>query len=131
MSLIAKATKDCLTRLTRDAEGEWSAVFVFPSDYIGFKGHFPDNPVLPGVCIVEAVLGVLAAAGCDPVRLTRVVSAKWFVIARPCEELRFNVCLSGGERAERTVKARVSREGQKIAELSLAVTLADSASGAS
>ena len=30
--------------------------FSFPKDFIGFKGHFPNNPILPGICIIKAFL---------------------------------------------------------------------------
>lgn len=124
MSLIAKATKHCLVRLIRGEDGEWSATFVFPPDYAGFKGHFPGNPVLPGVCMVEAALALLAAAGYGLVRLTRVASAKWVAPVGPGEELCFTARVSGDSSATRTAKVRVTRNGQKIAELSLTVIFA-------
>jgi 3-hydroxymyristoyl/3-hydroxydecanoyl-(acyl carrier protein) dehydratase len=129
MSLIAKTTGQCLARMGPSAEGEWSAAFVFPLDYPGFSGHFPDGPVLPGVCMVEAVLCVLAAAGLGRARLTRLTSAKWASPVHPEEELLFKVRLSDTCRGAQGVKALVTRAGQKVAELNLAVTFTPNSQG--
>lgn len=123
MSLIARETRQCLSRLTRDAGGAWSATFVFPSCYAGFRGHFPGDPVLPGVCMIEAVLAVLAAAQEAPVRLAGVTSAKWLAPVRPDEVLEVQAIPGGDPCATtRPVKARITRTGARIAELNLMVT---------
>lgn len=41
-----------------DEEG-FAQAFTFAPDFIGFDGHFPDNPILPGV--VQLMAGGLAA----------------------------------------------------------------------
>ncbi len=123
MSLIAKATQRCLSDLNRIPEGAWLATFVFPPDYVGFQGHFPGNPVLPGVCMVEAALAMLAATGLGAVRLMQMVSAKWFAPVRPGETLTFRATFSNDEtEGERKVRFRITRQEAKVAELSLIVT---------
>ncbi len=62
-----------------------------------FQGHFPDNPVMPGVLIVEAmaqVAGILAfksgSAG-KTVYFLSIEKAKFRKIVAPGDQLRFEV----------------------------------------
>jgi 3-hydroxymyristoyl/3-hydroxydecanoyl-(acyl carrier protein) dehydratase len=128
MSLIARETRQCLSRLTRDTGGTWAASFVFPPRYAGFRGHFPGDPVLPAVCMIEAALAVLSAAREAPVRLVGIPSAKWLAPVRPDEVLEVQVIADGDPcAATRPVKARITRGGARIADLSLMVAFADPA----
>ena len=45
--------------------GAYAAEFRFAEDFIGFAGHFPENPVVPGIALIMAVqvTAGLAAAG--------------------------------------------------------------------
>jgi len=40
-------------------ENDFSKSYIFPSNFIGFDGHFPDNPILPAV--VQLMAGTIAA----------------------------------------------------------------------
>ena len=54
-------------RLTIDPGQSVKAAICLPPDFVGFSGHFPGYPVLPGVAIVYA--GLLLAEMCDEHRL--------------------------------------------------------------
>ena len=100
-------------------ENSSSAEFCFPASFSGFQGHFPEQPVLPGVCLVQAAL-VLAESLCNakPV-LQEVVSAKFFAVVRPDAPVQIICTLENG-----TLKAAVSGEAGRIAEIKLKVSCA-------
>ena len=54
--------------------GVWQARLLLQADFSGFNGHFQDNPVVPGVCLVQAVLLVCAEALGRQTRLQRIRS---------------------------------------------------------
>ena len=47
--------------LTEADDGSLTARFVFPAEFTGFRGHFPEQPVLPAVCKIQAVVAMLEA----------------------------------------------------------------------
>jgi 3-hydroxyacyl-[acyl-carrier-protein] dehydratase len=78
--------------------GGYAAEFVFPPDFIGFAGHFPGNPVLPGIAQIMAVLHA-----CGPgLRLRAVKNCKFLRPVVP------------GERLSVTVKRRAGARGADI-----------------
>ncbi len=101
--------------------GERIARFVFPPGFLGFQGHFPGNPVLPGVCMIQAVLAALTDGASARVSLSRIVSAKWFAPVKPGEELNFVTRETPAGEGKAVVKARVTCGGKRVAELALDV----------
>ncbi len=101
------------------AEGTFSAKFCFPASFSGFDGHFPDQPVLPGVCLVQAVLVAVEQALGQKLELTEIVLAKFFSVSKPDETLTA-VCRVN----EEMIRAKISRGDDRIAEIRLKVTYA-------
>lgn len=101
--------------------GSCRARLTFPPDFLGFQGHFPGNPILPGVVLVEAVLGVVEGAYGKPLRLQRIASAKFREPVRPGQTIAIDCSSSGDERSLR-IDARVSAAGGRVADLVLHVT---------
>jgi acyl carrier protein len=62
-------------RVTTDSQSPW------------FSGHFPDNPILPGIAQLKMVADLIAASRQDDVRLTGVSRVKFRKIVRPGETL--------------------------------------------
>ena len=92
---------DRLLRLEpgRTGEGE----YVVRGDEPFLKGHFPGQPIFPGVLLVEAaaqLAGVVAQSdpGIEPLpglRLTAVRNAKILGTARPGETIRIKAQITG------------------------------------
>ena len=59
MSQMRQEIIDCMSGLTECDEQIISAQFVFPKEFIGFRGHFDNNPILPGICKISAVVVML------------------------------------------------------------------------
>lgn len=59
MNILEKAILEAGQPLHLEENG-FSKSFIFDADFIGFDGHFPDNPILPGV--VQLMAGALTAS---------------------------------------------------------------------
>jgi len=68
--------KDEITaRVTTDAQSPW------------FSGHFPDNPILPGIAQLKMVADIIAASRQDDVHMIGLSRIKFRKIVRPGEIL--------------------------------------------
>jgi 3-hydroxyacyl-[acyl-carrier-protein] dehydratase len=107
--------------LSSDGQGEIKASFNFPPDFIGFQGHFPGKPILPGVCKIQAIVCMLEAATKKIPKLKEIVTAKFFAPATCNEELRFAVHQFPEGSDALLVKALVTHRDKKIADIHLRV----------
>ncbi|NDC41892.1 MAG: hypothetical protein EBZ77_10135 [Chitinophagia bacterium] len=62
---------------------ELSCVIEFNSHHPIFGGHFPGNPVVPGVCMVEMVHELMARALALPLLFSEAKSIKFLQIIAP------------------------------------------------
>lgn len=69
-------------------EGVWHQHYVLPSDFIGFAGHFADNPVLPAVMQLELALVFLGAVLGRTCQLNSVKNAKFTRVIKPGETIK-------------------------------------------
>ena len=73
--------------------------YRFAPGFIGFSGHFPDNPILPAVVQVCAVVSLAEEEGGKDLRLSAMRSAKFLSPIRPDEEvsIRYRRRVDSGE----------------------------------
>src|SRR6185436_12953968 len=119
---------DRLHTLTPGKEG--SADYNVRGDESFLRGHFPDQPLFPGVLLIEAaaqLAGVVAQS--DPalsplpgLKLTAVRNAKILGSARPKETISLEAVISG--RFENLVQASVTAEvnGKRILETTITLS---------
>jgi 3-hydroxyacyl-[acyl-carrier-protein] dehydratase len=96
--------------------------FSFPPEFIGFQGHFPTKKILPGVCQIQCALSTLEKGRGKGVVLKEVVLAKYFSPLFPDDEMTCVVNDDGATSGEHTVKAVITKNTVKIAELKLRVS---------
>jgi 3-hydroxymyristoyl/3-hydroxydecanoyl-(acyl carrier protein) dehydratase len=76
-----------------------------PADHPAFAGHFPGNPLVPGVVLLDETLHSLASArGVVPAACT-VLEAKFQSAARPGERLQLAVESGNDQRLRFTIRA--------------------------
>ena len=64
-----------------------SAKLTFPKSFSGFNGHFPGQPILPGVCQIQCAVSLLSKAMSTPLKLASVVKVKFLNTVGPDEEI--------------------------------------------
>ena len=74
-----------------------------PSSEI-YKGHFPDNPVTPGVLQIEMVKSVLSAHYQQKFRLLKMNSSKFLAILNPDKTSVVKLQLNIQEESEEEIK---------------------------
>jgi 3-hydroxyacyl-[acyl-carrier-protein] dehydratase len=104
-----------------------------PPDADFFRGHYPGNPIVPGVLICEsaaqagAILCALAGkdARSDGVPLlARIANARFRRRVAPGETLRFEVELRETAGMARYLSARATCGGERVLEAEITVALA-------
>jgi 3-hydroxymyristoyl/3-hydroxydecanoyl-(acyl carrier protein) dehydratase len=103
-------------------DGGTTATFRLDPGFIGFQGHFPSRPVLPGACQLQCLLVMVESLLGKELALKEIVLAKYAVPVGPGDELvcRLDAPLSP-EGGEQTVRARLSRDGVRVTELKVRV----------
>jgi 3-hydroxymyristoyl/3-hydroxydecanoyl-(acyl carrier protein) dehydratase len=88
-----------------------SAALEIAIDHPAFPGHFPGNPIVPGVVLLDAALARLQTALRLDLRQYLLASAKFHAIVRPGESLH----LEFETLANRSVRFAIRRGEQSIA----------------
>jgi len=122
MSTLVKEIKLCMFNLSGAAEGQMTASFIFSQEFTGFQGHFPGRPVLPGVCMIQAVVVMLQVREGKKIRLKEIVLAKFFSSVSCGEKLIVDCRECMRDSNEILMKASVSNNNKRIAELHLKVS---------
>lgn len=64
-----------------------TATLEIPADHPALPGHFPGNPIVPGVVLLDAALAQIETALRLDLREYQLASAKFLAIVRPGERL--------------------------------------------
>lgn len=92
------------------------ADFFFDRDFAGFEGHFPGDPMLPGIAQIMAV--VLTARPREDAKLLRIGRTKFMSMVRPGDTMRVRATLTENE-TEITVAGDCSTKGGPCAQIKL------------
>lgn len=75
LDLKMPAPSEILAHVTVDDDSPW------------FSGHFPDNPILPGIAQLNMVADIIALARQESLAIKRLSRVKFKKIVRPGEQL--------------------------------------------
>lgn len=77
--------------------GELIADIRVPMDSPWFSGHFPDNPVLPGIALLEMVFDLIRQSTDHPIRLVAVSRVRFKKMVVPEDSLRVVASAKGDQ----------------------------------
>ena len=87
-----------LTVCVSAEDGKIRAGFTPPADFLPFHGHFPGNPILPGIAQISLITEILNRADSSGFVLDTVKRVKYLAPAPPEKALSVEVaCRPGGE----------------------------------
>ena len=99
--------------------------FMFPAEFIGFQGHFPEKKVLPGACQIQCAISTIEKAVEKHVVLKEIILAKYIAPVFPGDNV---ICTLSGvpdTGTEVIYKARITKGTEKVTDLKLRVSLSD------
>jgi 3-hydroxymyristoyl/3-hydroxydecanoyl-(acyl carrier protein) dehydratase len=62
-----------------------------PAAHAAFEGHFPGEPILPGVALLDFVVATLQHALGPDWRLVAIPSVRWRCVVRPGDALQLRI----------------------------------------
>ncbi len=105
-------------------------LFKVDPDFMLFPDHFPGQPVLPGICLVQAVLLAGEAwLGGVALRLVTLKRAKFLGIVQPGDEIVIEGSATCHDDGSTRIKANLSKRGKRIAQISLTASQAVATTG--
>jgi len=102
-----------------------SGDICFDADFSGFKGHFPGKPIVPGVCMVQAVAVLVARALGSRVTIAELLQAKFVSVAEPGANVRIVAGYTQRDPLTYLVKASLTLNGEALAKIEFLADLAD------
>ena len=107
-----------------DAEDDTRHVAAFrvARDHPALPGHFPGNPIVPGVVILDEVIGAAECWLGGAMRVSGLPQAKFLAPLRPGVDARIEL-----ERRDSTVAFTVLADGTTVARGTIALSRTDRA----
>lgn len=88
----SKISAELLKRITVAeplADGGFRGVVLFDRDFCGFDGHFEDNPIVPGVCLIQLVEILTQKALTREVQIKDISRMKFKTVLKPEDSAEF------------------------------------------
>ena len=120
MNRIREQLRDALTVSSFDAERKCTAHFCLSGEFVGFQGHFPGRPVLPGVCMLAAALVAVQDALGVTVHMEKVSSAKFFSPVLPDDKVRMEIQVDSVSTPAQ-IRVRLDKPEGRVAKLSFTI----------
>jgi 3-hydroxymyristoyl/3-hydroxydecanoyl-(acyl carrier protein) dehydratase len=100
--------------------GGYQAVFALTKELSILPDHFSYAPILPGICIVQAVLlsGAMAV-GVDDLRMLSLKNAKLLHPILPGETVLIDADSAPNHNGQIAIRAKITGDGKRRAEISL------------
>ena len=111
-------------------EGGFGAVLAVDGELSVFPDHFPDQAILPGICLVQAVLLAGAASqGLEELRIRTLKNLKFMQPVRPGQRVSIDAQMTPVGDGDFAIKAKLSVEDRRCAEISLVASPAIGSEG--
>ena len=81
-----------------------------PHDHASFPGHFPGNPILPGVLLLERVMSYVQSQLTSPLQKYTLYNVKFLAAVSPGD--RLSLMLSEGSSHEKHFSMHIVQDGE-------------------
>lgn len=89
----------CSVVVNKTDENTWELNFILPENLPYFQGHFPGQPILPAISIIELTSRILILrAGLEIGELNKLTRAKFMQPISPKSEVRVLVTLNSDKK---------------------------------
>lgn len=109
----------CLTAFDPDGTHAAHTAWVFPRGFTGFRGHFPENPVCPGVCLVIAQLEAASRLAGSRLELLELDNIKFMWPVFPDKRVDGRLRITSVGDARWRIQAELMRGERRIAKFLL------------
>ena len=109
----------CLASFTPEGATAAQTAWVFPREFSGFQGHFPNQPVCPGVCVVLAQLVAAQRLAGRELELVEIENVKFMWPVFPERQVDGRLQIAPAGNGCWRVQAELKRGARKIAKMAL------------
>jgi len=108
---------------TEPRDGGFTATLTVDPSLSILPDHFAEKPILPGLCMVQAVLLAASTAHhSSSLRLRKLKTAKWLMPVYPGHTVEIDGDIQPAEGGQLMIRARFTSAGERCAEFSLIVS---------
>lgn len=75
-------------------EASLQATVYFPTEHPLYAGHFPERPVVPGVCVLQVCSELISRVHAHSLRIAEIASVKYMIPLIPSEETGYGISLT-------------------------------------
>lgn len=90
-------------------------IYVIPADFPAFEGHFPGNPLLPGVCQCSLCADALGRLNGRPMEIESISRSKFIAPIRPGQ--RVLITLTSRPDGQIAAELKNPQDGSKFCQL--------------
>ena len=111
-----------INSLEKTGEQHFSAVLNINEKHEIFKGHFPGNPVMPGVCMMQIIKELVEEIATAPLFMQSLSNVKFMALINPEINPELRLELEVSETEDGLVKVRNTTYFNETVALKLAST---------
>ncbi len=119
MSKVTEELNKLILNLNGDSECLY-ADMTFPSDFIGFEGHFPGNKILPGFIQVQCIIAILEKYHNKNYLIKEIQAARYKAPVFPNEKISFRLEIITADTI--AVKAFVTSQTEKKSDIKIEIS---------
>jgi 3-hydroxymyristoyl/3-hydroxydecanoyl-(acyl carrier protein) dehydratase len=100
--------------LKKTSDGDMLASVTVDADSSWFEGHFPGDPIFPGIAQLKLVADLVAEHGEGNLIMTGVSRVKFRKIVRPGEQLDVQATCSSEDNTSKRYSFRITSSGEDV-----------------
>jgi 3-hydroxymyristoyl/3-hydroxydecanoyl-(acyl carrier protein) dehydratase len=121
MKNINEEIRACSIKPTRKTERGWEKTYIFPLDFLGFQGHFPGNPILPGIIQIMMARQAITEQMERKFEVAKVTRSKYMKVITP--EIPVTMIWKVNEKQDALIcKCTLEIEGNPASKLTMTLT---------